>query len=110
VQLVAAMDVTLQELQTREAAAAAQRLYKAAEGLNAAAVDLAALRVEYDSLVRTTSLTSMGCGWVLGLAFQPRRLPCRLAPTPGWKCLRDVKRRAHTCARSFGLPARKRPD
>lgn len=53
VQLVAAMDVTLQELHAREAAAAAQRLYKAAEGLSAAAVDLAALRVEYDSLVCT---------------------------------------------------------
>lgn len=52
-QLVAAMDVTLQELHAREAAAAAQRLYKAAEGLSAAAVDLAALRVEYDSLVCT---------------------------------------------------------
>jgi hypothetical protein len=58
-QLVAAMDVTLQELQAREAAAAAQRLYKAAEGLNAAAIDLAALRVEYNSLVRTPKLV----GW-----------------------------------------------
>ena len=67
VQLVAAMDVTLQELQTREAAAAAQRLYKAAEGLNAAAVDLAALRVEYDSLVSTTPPDLIG----LRLGFGP---------------------------------------
>jgi hypothetical protein len=34
-------------VQTREAAAAAQRLYKAADGLHAAAADLAALRAEY---------------------------------------------------------------